>query len=379
MKRHIDNVFFIVGVVAVVVMLFTFDVSFTELWGYVATAGHWLAAILALWVLLYFMNTLAWWVIIRGGGPCGISFPMLYKLTVSGFALNYATPIGVLGGEPYRIIEVAKYIGVDRGTSSVVLFAMMHIFSHFWFWITAIAVYVALGVAGLLPMNAGIVAVLALAAAFCCGGIYLFVKGYRNGMVRKAVRLVGKIPGLHGWAARFSEKHGDDLEKIDRQISQLHSQNKRSFLGSLLLEYFGRMLQCFEIFFMLMLFDMDNGGGAGGYALTYAYSFLILAFTSLFANLLGFLPLQLGGREGGFAMSVAQMGMSGGTGMFISIISRVRELFWTCTGLLLMKVGNKESRGQGNKPRSDGVTAASQQRQPAAAGGRENGGNIHQG
>jgi hypothetical protein len=53
------------------------------------------------------------------------------------------------------------------------------------------------------------------------------------------------------------------------------------------------------------------------------------------------MPLQLGGREGGFAMSVAQMGMTSDIGMFVSIICRVRELFWTSIGLLLMKVGNK--------------------------------------
>ena len=83
------------------------------------------------------------------------------------------------------------------------------------------------------------------------------------------------------------------------------------------------------------------------------YSFVILAFTSLFANLLFFMPLQLGGREGGFAMSTVQMKMAGATGalltlkeamtiaVFISIICRLRELVWTCIGMMLMKVATK--------------------------------------
>lgn len=338
MKKKLNNIFFAVGLTAVVVMFLTFDVSFAQLWDYITRTGYWLAAIIGLWVVLYIMNATAWRIIIKGSGPCPLPFPKLLKVTISGFALNYATPVGLLGGEPYRIMVMSKHLGVQRATSSVVLFAMMHIFSHFWFWLTSIATYVCLAVAGFVPMNGFMATLLALALLFCGGGIYLFLRGYSNGMVVKLIRIVSKIPGLKRWGERFAANHKDDLEKIDRQISELHAQNKRSFFASLACEYVGRMLQCFEIFFMLMLFGIDGGGGLAGIALTYLKSFLILAFTSLFANLLGFMPLQLGGREGGFAMSVGWLGMTGEIGMFISIISRVRELFWTVTGLLLMRI-----------------------------------------
>lgn len=339
MRKRLNNLFFLVGVTAVVVMFFSFDVSLAELWEYIAKAGYWLVPILGLWCVLYLMNAWAWRIIIQGGGTCAVGFMQLLRLTVSGFALNYATPVGLLGGEAYRIMELSRYIGVQRATSSVILFAMTHIFAHFWFWVTGIVAYSALALAGDVPMNAGTTIVLGLIAVFCWGGIYLFIKGYKNGMTVKVVRLLCKIPGLRGWGGRFMERHLDDLQKIDRQIAELQNQNGRSFFGSLALEYVGRFCQSFEIFFMLILFGIDGGGGLGGYALTFFHSFLILAFTSLFANILGFLPLQLGGREGGFALSVAQMGMGGGIGMFVSIISRVRELFWASAGLLLMKVG----------------------------------------
>ena len=336
MKSKTRNIFFAFGLVAVIVMLFTFKVSFTQLWADICHAGYWLFAILGLWIFLYIMNAWTWRIIIRGSGDCPIPFWKILKLTITGFALNYATPAGLMGGEPYKIMELKPYIGTQRATSSVLLFAMMHIFAHFWFWTTSIAVYLVLAAFGILPINVGMGIVLLFMTCFCGAGIYLFMRGYKNGMVVKLIRFISHIPGCKKWGRQFAESHQEDLMKIDRQISQLQSQNQRSFFGSFALEFIGRILQSLEIYFMLLLFEAGTGGG-----LTFVYAFLILSFTSLFANLLFFLPLQLGGREGGFAMSVAQIGMTADIGMFVSIICRVRELFWTAIGLLLMKVGNK--------------------------------------
>ena len=337
MKSQTRNLFFAFGLIAVIVMLFTFDVSFAQLWEDICHAGYWLIAILGLWVLLYLMNAWTWRIIIRGSGPCPIPFWKILKLTITGFALNYATPAGLMGGEPYKIMELKPYIGTQRATSSVLLFAMMHIFAHFCFWASSIVVYLTLATFGLLPIDTGMTIVLLLMAIFCGAGIYLFLRGYRNGMVVRLIHLISHIPGLRRWGRQFATNHQEDLQKIDHQISQLQSQNTRSFYGSFALEYVGRVLQSFEIFFMLLLFHAHTGGAA----LTFVHAFLILSFTSLFANLLFFLPLQLGGREGGFAMSVAQMGMTADIGLFVSIICRFRELVWTSIGLLLMKVGNQ--------------------------------------
>ena len=335
MKSTTRNIFFAFGLIAVIVMLFTFKVSFAQLWADICHAGYWLFAIFGLWIFLYIMNACTWRIIIKGSGDCPIPFWKILKLTITGFALNYATPAGLMGGEPYKIMELKPYIGAQRATSSVLLFAMMHIFAHFWFWTSSIVVYIVFALFEFLPLGACMIAVLLFMLCFCGGGIYLFIRGYKNGMVVKLIRFLSHIPGLKKWARSFAESHKDDLQKIDRQISELQSQNQRSFYASFVLEYVGRVLQSLEIYFMLLLFDVGTGGG-----LSFIYAFLILSFTSLFANLLFFLPLQLGGREGGFAMSVAQMGMTADIGMFISIICRVRELFWTAVGLLLMKVGN---------------------------------------
>lgn len=69
---------------------------------------------------------------------------------------------------------------------------------------------------------------------------------------------------------------------------------------------------------------------------------LVIAFTTLFANMLFFMPLQLGGREGGFMMSVSALGLTTNAGIFVALLVRLRELIWTAIGLLLIKMERKK-------------------------------------
>lgn len=344
-KQRVNNLFFFLGVVTVVVMMFTFDVSLVELWNHICHAGYWLIPIVGVWFIIYAINAWAWYCIIRSNkNPDeSVSFLRVYRLTITGYALNYATPVGGLGGEPYRIIELSKNISQDHAASSVILYAMMHIFAHFWFWFISIFIYLVLVLIGDLPITTTIAVVLALIFALCLLAFYVFSKGYRNGVVVKTIRWLGKIPGLKGWSRRFLERHTETLRNVDEQIASLHKQNKRSFYESLMLEYLSRIVQSLEIFFMLLLFGVDCGGGPTGLLLTFLHSILILAFTSLFANLIGFLPMQLGVQEGGFVLSIAALGLSAALGIFVSIICRVREIIWIVVGLVLMKIDGRVS------------------------------------
>ena len=65
-KQKVNNLFFFLGVAVVVVMLFTFDVSFVELWQHLCHAGYWLIPIIGIWALIYAINAWAWLVIIQG-------------------------------------------------------------------------------------------------------------------------------------------------------------------------------------------------------------------------------------------------------------------------------------------------------------------------
>ena len=346
-KQRLNNLFFFLGCAACVVMLFTFDVSFVELWDHLCHAGYWLIPIIGIWIVVYGLNALAWQAIIKGNCKESQqqtansqklpSFWRIYRLTITGYALNYATPVGGLGGEPYRIMELSKDIDKQHATSSVILYAMMHFFAHFWFWFISIFIYLALVLVGDMPMTTAIGTVLGIIILFCLVAFWIFSKGYRNGLVVYVLGLIGKIPFLKGWSRRFRGNHAEALRNIDAQISALYGQDTKAFYTSLILEYSSRMVQSLEVMFMLLLFGIDNGGGLDGIVLTYLHSVLIVAFTTLFANLIGFLPMQIGVQEGGFVLSIAALGLSAALGIFVSIICRVREILWIAIGMALMK------------------------------------------
>ena len=321
MKNKYRNIFLAFGIIAVLIMIFTFDMDYQELWANLKRAGVYLPLVLLLWLFVYLINTVSWYIIIRSSGKTGFSFARLYKFTVTGFALNYVTPVGLMGGEPYRIMELKPYIGIERATSSVILYVMMHIFSHFCFWLSSVLLYVCL-----YPVGWVMGIILGAITVFCLLIATLFIKGYRHGMAVAVVRMGSRIPFLKKKVLHFASVHKEKLENIDKQ----------TFYSALLLEYTARVVSCLEIWLILNVLTTN---------VSFADCCLIAAFSSLLANLLFFLPMQLGGREGGFALAVGGLSLSGAYGVYAALITRVREMVWIVIGLALMKVGNfKQSK-----------------------------------
>lgn len=328
MKKKYQNGFFLFGLLILIIMVSQLD--FHEVWHRMREAGYWFLAVVALWGALYVFNTLSWFIIINNGlrKKCNVDFWWLYKITISGFALNYATPGGLMGGEPYRIMALSPKIGAEHASASVILFAMTHIFSHFWFWLLSAALFILTQ-----PVSIPMGMMLAATVAFCVTGIWFFMSGYKKGLAVRAMNLLRHLPGAKKWATSFINKHRTSLDNVDRQIAALHGQNPHSFRAAVLSELLCRIFSALEIFFILRVLMPS---------VNYLECILILAFTSLFANMLFFMPLQLGGREGGFLMSVKGLRMTTDAAILVALLVRIRELIWTAIGLLLIKFERKE-------------------------------------
>jgi hypothetical protein len=152
-------------------------------------------------------------------------------------------------------------------------------------------------------------------------------------MAVAVIRLGSHIPFFKKHAIYFAEKYRKQLETIDQQIAMLHRKRKRIFYGTLFIEYLARIVSCLEVWLILNV--LTN-------SVNFFSCILIVAFSSLLANILFFIPMQLGGREGGFALAVSGLSLSGAYGVYTALIIRVREFIWIVIGLVLMKMGNKK-------------------------------------
>lgn len=321
--------FFIFGVLLLGWMVYATGID--KIWKNIQETGLWFIPIVGVWLIVYILNTLASYSIIRDRDIPKESLPSfgkVMKVTISGFAINYITPVVALGGEPYKIIEFQENLGSRKATSAVLSHSMMHILSHFVFWIISTFLIVFI-----LKPSWPIVVACAITCVLFCWVLYLIFVGYRKGLIVKTFRILGKIPLIKKWARKFNEEKIQSLQEIDQNIVTLYTKRKPTFFLALFLELAGRVVSCFELFFIAKAVGMD---------MTVLDCIVLYAGSTLFANILFFSPMQLGTREGGLALTLKLMGIKPGFGVYMGLVMRVRELFWIGIGLILMRI--KKSR-----------------------------------
>ena len=321
--KRIRNLLFFAGLLLLSFMIYKIGVD--VIIKNILQTGWWFFAVIGVWIPIYLLNASSWHIIINDNEHKGkVSFFKTFKLTVSGYALNYVSPGGLAGGEPYRIMELRESVGTTKASSSVIAYAMMHFLSHFFFWLFAILLALFF-----LPMRSGLMIGLSIVFAGCVALIFLFLRGYQKGLIVKLFNTLQKTPVIKKYARRFVLNNSESLQLVDEQIAELHNNRRSAFYTSLLLDFLARIVGAFEVFFILLALGQD---------VTVIDSVIIIGISSLFANIFFFSPMQLGTREAGFALAMESLSLPLGLGISVSLITRIRELAWTLIGLLLMKI-----------------------------------------
>ncbi len=318
---------FVIGLAILIFMVYKFGID--KVWLNLKQTGWWFVPIIGIWLIIYMLNAFCLQIILRDGkkDTPKVSIWKLLHLTISAYSINYITPLAI-GGEPYKILALKEDVGSKKATSSVLLYIMMHYVSHFLFWMLSVPLF--LVVVPVIPA-----AVKVVLWSIIIGTILLIYWGYTvytKGIIHKTLSVGSKLPFFGKKIKLYKEKNKERFDELDALIADLYTNRKRDFYFSLGVELLSRVVWSWEIYFMVMALNYD---------ISIPQAMLIYSFATLVANLFFFAPMQMGTREGGFALAVSFLSIPAGIGIYVGLCTRIREFFWILVGVLLMKISPK--------------------------------------
>ena len=241
-------------------------------------------------------------------------------ISVSSFAVNLVTPFVQAGGEVYRASSVTPWIGAQRATSSTVTYYMMHALSNMLTWLAGIALVVLF-----YPVPAALTIPLVIAAALIVALIVFVFVRHQQGVVAPLVRLLRRLPLLGRLAVKLEAKK-DRLEELDQLITGFYHQAPGRFFLCVGIDTVGRALSALEFWFLARGIHVTIG---------LMDAFVISSFGTLGVNIIFFVPLEAGVKEGSFYFIFRMLGLDPAIGVFAAIVQRLREFAWIGLGLLL--------------------------------------------
>jgi uncharacterized protein (TIRG00374 family) len=323
--RTSNIIFFLagLGIFAFLVVEFGLD----QVQANVHRAGWSLAYVVLVWLGIYLLNTAAWRLVLGTHGA-GIGFRRLFMVTVSGFVINYITPVVALGGEPYKVNALAGALGSGRSVSAVVLYRMVHLLGHMFLLLTGVA-----GALAFLSLGAGVNAALAVAGVLIAAVIALTMLGHRYGIFARLVRLVAAVPFLTSVGAKLAA-HEASLEEMDRTITEVYHERRGTLYAAVFLEYLSRALMGVEVYLILH--------GVGVEVSLPSALFLYLVY-SIVINVMFFIPMNIGAREGGLYLGLESLALTPLLGVYLGIVMRLREFFWIILGLVFILLSGEKA------------------------------------
>lgn len=302
--------------------------------GAVRQAGWVIVPIIVVQGVVYALNAAAWRITMRPDATRP-SYPSVLRMSVTGFAMNFITPIVNAGGEPYRIAALSRWVGTARATGSVLLYVLVHAVSSILFWLSGI-------VATLLvvPLKTAFVWGLVLLAGVLLGVLAFVLSGHRDGVVQRIANVLYKLRlrKLSKWLA--DRHHG--FEVVDAEITQTWRERPHRLGIAFGLDLTARYIGTVEL--MLVAYAMEV-------PLSLTTAIVIAGFHAFAMNLFFFFPWEIGSREGSTYGLVKAVGLPVEFAGLAAILARVREITWTGIGMgLLWFEDNRPLKAPSDEP-----------------------------
>jgi len=283
----------------------------------IRVVGWGVVALILLSAARHVLRALGWSYCIQTNGQRPFALDLVGPRLI-GEALSDLTPAGPLLGEPAKVVAVSRLIPVEAGASSVVIENLIYALAAVLFMVSGL-VLALVDVAALRSLwwiggglAIGSLAWMALVAWTLNRRILLF---------RKMFDFLKRL-GLH-WV--FLERHEQSVRDVEHTIYEFFLKSRRTFLAVLAIEIAINFTGVGEAYLILKVTTAHTSLFAA-YLVESASRAVQLTFS--------FVPLGLGVQEGAAAATLQAIGYAASEGVSLSVIRKIRTLFWAAIGLL---------------------------------------------
>ena len=292
--------------------------------------GWMLVPVCLLWIPIFLCRTAAWQLTMGGTPGPTPPFWRTWVIAVTTFGVNLVTPFVQAGGEVLRVKAVAPWMGTQRATGSTVTYYMLHALSNMALWLAGLIVALLF-----LPLPRQWALTFGIVAAVVLGIIIFIMSRHQHGVVDPLVRLLRLVPLIGRRLAAPLEAVQTYIDELDAVIVAFYRHNRARFWLALAIDTLGRVIAVGEYWLIA------RGVGLN---VTFLQAFVIGALGALIVNVIFFVPLEAGVKEGGFYLVFQLLGLDPALGVFAAIVQRLREFVWIAIGLAFIPLaGGKQT------------------------------------
>lgn len=246
-------------------------------------------------------------------------WPRLLEAYFAGYAVSFATPTAVVGGELARgglllrgvpAVEVVASITLDRLTYAV-----------------ADSIVGFCGVVVILaavPLSLGTRAGIAAAATLFWVGVGTFFWLQRRGRLADFLTNHAVLHRIIG--ARRAERIATGGAAVDRRLAAFHAEEPGAFVASVALHVTATAVSALQIAIFL------HWMGVAFHAPTVLQVFCVATAVDLFSF---FIPLRLGVHEAGRMLAMSLAGLDPALGLLFALVIRVEHIVWAAVGFVV--------------------------------------------
>jgi hypothetical protein len=262
------------------------------------------------------IHTLGWQRCLTG--PLrSLSWPVLFRIRMSGYAINYLTPTASLGGEVVKASLLASRCPGPEVVSGLLVEKVALGTAH--------GLFVALGCAVLLPkveLSPALWTSMLLSGTLVVAGIGTFLFLQSRGQVGGLVRWLA----ARKTAGPLLRKAAEQITEVDKALSAFYREQPLDFFRAVLWHLLGFSVAILQCWLFLRILEPGASLATAAAVCVFGMWFDLLTFA---------VPLNAGSQEGGRILVFRALGFSSLLGLTFGVALRIAQLFWAGLGLAL--------------------------------------------